>query len=279
MHHRFAWASLVGASLLVFACSGSTSAPPPDGTSTPATPEPTTPTAPDATAPDAPAPPPVEDGGGSDGGGKLDAGTDAAPKPVLPPTPGDACAKEQEVYSKLCGQCGIRQALCYEGKVTEYSVCQNESPDCLVASTTIGQEVTVTRSLALDGKGKLEGTCPAATLTKVANRSSAFVEIGNPTAKSITASAWASGSNGRLVMAWYDRYVTAAATDALREACTRGVATSCPAGLACTDTQAGMTQADRLIIPPYGVVTLYIGSYDKSQVTPAQITLRTDTAM
>lgn len=278
--HRFTLASLVGASLLVFACSGSTSAPPSDGTSTPVAPEPSTPTAPQDAAPSEDAAlPPVVDSGGGDGGGKLDAGPDAAPKPVLPPTPGDPCAKEQEVYSKLCGQCGIRQALCYEGKVTEYSVCQNESPECLVASTTIGQEVTVTRSFSIDSRGKLEGTCPAATLTKVANRSSAFVEIGNPTAKSITASAWASGSNGRLVMAWYDRYMSAGAADAVREACTRGVATSCPAGLACTDTQAGMTQADRLIIPPYGVVTLYVGSYDKTQVIPAQITVRTDTAM
>lgn len=239
---------------------------------------------PDAASPDG-AVVVTPDGGGSDGA-PADGGLDAAkPKPPAPPAPGDACTNEMGVFTKGCGQCGRRSALCLDGKVTDYAACEQENPSCILASETVGQQASNTYLLETTGFGRLDGTCPNATTTTPGNRNAAFIEIGNTSDKTITATVWATNNGGppkRLALAWYATRTSSSSGKAAIAACTKGVAVTCPAGLACSDTQAGLTGGDSIVIPPYmGQVTVYVGAFESfsaGEPRTVRLVVRTDAA-
>ncbi len=100
--------------------------------------------------PGAPLPPPAS---GSSGGDDTshDAGKDAkahdASTPDAgppPPSPGDACAKTDTIYSRACGACGKQEAICQatgDGGalvVSDYSACHDE----IAGGCTPGASVT-----------------------------------------------------------------------------------------------------------------------------------------
>jgi hypothetical protein len=83
--------------------------------------------------PDATPPPDAGKDAAKDSGiDASDAGKDAGPPP---PNPGDACTKEQQVFTKPCGKCGTQSAICLNGTVTDYGPCENEVGACVPGET------------------------------------------------------------------------------------------------------------------------------------------------
>jgi len=102
---------------------------------------------PSGTEPGATLPPPGTNNPspGSDAG---DAGKPGKPKPgndasvdagPPPPAPGTTCANPDQIFARACGACGTQEAICLEGKVSEYSACDRELLGGCVPGTIVDE--------------------------------------------------------------------------------------------------------------------------------------------
>lgn len=169
------------------------------------------------------------------------------------------------------------------------------SPTCggldfkLVAPATVGESVSGIFPLRAQVSGKrMSGTCPNGYFSTTTNHPYAYVEVVNPTATTLTLSAWntLAQTGGPIIdtlMTWYPGNVKPA-DEAARKMCAKGVADSCGT-LPCGDYKwAGLTATNAITIAPSGSVLVYFGSYypaGGSSVAEGDVKLviRTDQAL
>lgn len=163
----------------------------------------------------------------------------------------------------------------------------------LTVSATAGEMVSGIYPLrAARADKRLTGTCPTGTLSTTTTHPYAYVELINPSAQTLTLSAWntiASTTSPIIdtVMTWYATGDVSAlpGDDAARKLCAKAVVDACPSGLPCGDTKwAGVTGTNAITIPGASSVTVFFGSYyaaGSSSATEGDVKLvvRTDTAL
>jgi hypothetical protein len=139
---------------------------------------------PEANEPGAVLPPgsPGSSGGASSGGAHPDGGkpgkpgsdasVDAGPPP---PAVGTTCAKTDEIFARACGACGTQEAICVNGKVSEYSACERELVGGCVPGSIVDESCgncgthkkTCTKYCAWTASacvGEPVSSCPAGTI-------------------------------------------------------------------------------------------------------------------
>ncbi len=137
----------------------------------------------------------------------------------------------------------------------------------LVVSSTAKAEVSGIFPLKASLVDKrITGSCPSASLSTTTNHPYAYVELVNPSDKTLTVSVWnaQATSTGPIidtVMAAYAGNVRPS-TDQERKACSKGVGDICPSGLPCGSTQwAGLTGTSAVRVPAFGSALVWFGSY------------------
>lgn len=159
----------------------------------------------------------------------------------------------------------------------------------LVVGAAPGDTVSALYPLrALVADKRLTGTCPNGTLSSTTDHPYVYVEVVNPTASTLTLSAWntAAANGGPIVdtlMTWYAGN-TKPTNDVTRKACAKGMVDACPAGLPCGDTKwAGLTATNAVVLPPFGSALVFFGSFyaassSSTSVGNVKLVVRTDTA-
>lgn len=207
--------------------------------------------------------------------------------------PAGACTPTAEDYTVAgCATAGtVRTRSC--GVACAWSAF---SPSCdaldfkLQVAAAAGATVSAIYPLrATMADKRLSGGCPNGYFSTTTNHPYVYVELVNPTAQTLTLSAWntVAQTGGAVIdtaMAWYASSERPT-DDASRKACAKGVVDSCPSGLPCGDYKwAGLTGTSAITIPPSGSVTLFFESYyPAGGAQPSEgnvkLVVRTDSAL
>jgi len=191
------------------------------------------------------------------------------------------CASAGTVRTRACGaSCGW----------SAFSASCEALDFKLTVAPTAGESVSAIYPLrAAMADKRLSSTCPNGYFSTAASYPYVYVELVNPTAQTLTLSAWntvaqAGGPIIDTTMTWYASSERPT-DDASRKACAKGMGESCPSGLPCGDYRwAGLTGTTAITIPPSASVTLFFGSASPvggSAIAEGNVKLvvRTDTAL
>ncbi len=183
--------------------------------------------------------------------------------------PADSCSPTSNDYTTAgCPTVGTyRQREC--GSTCKWSPLSSCQPLAfrLTAGANAGEttsEIYPLRALVADKR--MTGTCGSNTFSTTTNHPYVYVEVANPTDKTLTMSAWNThatngGPSVATVMTVYPG-TTKPGDEAARKTCAKTVATYCPTGLPCGYSSfAGLTGTNAFTIPPLGSVLVFFQSY------------------
>ncbi len=201
--------------------------------------------------------------------------------------PVDSCSPTANDYTTAgCPAKGtVRQREC--GNACKWSPLSSCQPLAftLTAAANVGEtasEIYPLRAPIADKR--VGGTCGSNYFSTTADYPYVYVEVSNPTALTMTLSAWNThASNGGPAIATVMTvYATKPADEAARKGCAKTVATSCPPGLPCGAASfAGLTGTNAFTIPPSGSVLVFFQSYYATGATQpsagdVKLVVRTD---